>query len=210
MKLNLEEQERIDTLRYFLRDWGKYIVALIAVIIIAYTVDSLWGWYQVRDSSKAAVLYQNFSDALKSNNTKSLYSITDTMENNYAANEYTAMASIMAAKVAKTKDNNVLAEKYLKFVVTNAKNKGLCDVARLRLADVYIDEQKFNLVVPLLMEKHDKNFDALYYSKRGDLYLARGDLTKARDAYKEALKIAGDNQSVAEIIQMRLDVLGNN
>lgn len=210
MKLNLEEQERIDTLRYFLRDWGKYIVALIAVIIIAYTADALWNWYQVRDSAKAAKLYQRFNDAVKSNNNTQLYAIVDTMENNYAANEYTTMASIMAAKMAKTKDNNALSEKYLKFVVTNAKNNGLVDIARLRLADVYIDEHKFNLVVPLLMEKHDKGFDAFYYSKRGDLYLAKGDLTRARDAYKEALKIAGDNQSVAEIIQMRLDVLGNN
>ena len=209
MKLNLEEQERIDTLRYFLRDWGKYIIGLIAVIIIAYVADSLWNWYQVRDSAKAAILYQSFSAEAKNNNTPKVYAIANTMENSYPTNEYTAMASMMAAKIAKDKSENTPAEKYLKFVINNSKNNGLVDVARLRLADVYIDEHKFNLVVPLLMEKHDKSFDALYYSKRGDLHLAKGELNQAREAYKAALKMAGDNQSVAEVIQMRLDVLGN-
>lgn len=206
----MEEQESIDKLRYFLRDWGKYIAALIIVMIIAYVADSAWNWYMAKDALKAASDYQNFTQSVNSKDTNKIYSIANAMESNYPSNEYTAMAGMMAAKIAKSKLNNETAEKYLKFVMINAKNKGLVDVARLRLADVYIDEHKFNLVIPLLMEKHDKNFDALYYSKRGDLHLAQGNLAKARDAYKTALQIAGDNQSVAEIIQMRLDILGNN
>lgn len=208
MRLNLEEQESFDKLKYFIRDWGKYIALFIVAVIIIYAANSGWNWYQNRDSLNAAKSYQAFNSAFDAKNVNNVYSIANSMESNYPRNEYTAMASMLAAKTAKSRADNATAEKYLNFVIDNAKDKGLVDVARLRLADVYIDSHKFNLVIPLLMAKHDKSFDALYYSKRGDLHVAQGHLDEARTAYKAALKIAGDNQSVAQVIQMRLDILG--
>jgi predicted negative regulator of RcsB-dependent stress response len=210
MKFDLEEQERIDKLKYFFRDWGKYILSLLVIIIFAYIADSLWNWQHNRNAIKTALLYQNFNQAVEKNNLNQVYSIVSTMEKNYPSDEYTALASMMAAKLAKNKLENKHAEEYLNFAILHTKDKALVDVARLRLADVYIDEKKFNLVMPLLMEKHAKSFDALYYSKRGDLHVARGELDKARESYKIALKMGGDNQSITDVVQMRLDVLGNN
>ena len=71
-------------------------------------------------------------------------------------------------------------------------------------------QQKFDKAMALLLEKHSPEFDPLYYTMRGDLYVAKGELNKARDAYKEALQKAGQDANTAQGIQMRLDVLGNN
>jgi predicted negative regulator of RcsB-dependent stress response len=210
MRFNAEEQETLDKLGYFLRDWGKYLAAIVVLIIIAYVGDASWNWYQNKDTLKIAATYETFTEKFNAGDTNSVYQIADQMDKNYPSAEYTSMAAMLAAKMAKDKNNSTLAEKYLKFTIDNARDKGFVDIARLRLADIYIDEHKDSLVLPLLMAKHDKSFDALYYSKRGDLHLAKGDKNKARDSYKEALKIAGDNQSVTQVIQMRLDVLGGN
>lgn len=208
MRLNQDEQMSLDALKNFLSDWGKYIALFVAAIIIIYVADSGWNWYQNSSALEAAKHYQEFNTAFDAKNINSIYRIADSMENNYPRSEYTAMASMLAAKTAKSKLDNTNTEKYLNFVINNSKDNGLVDMARLRLADVYIDSKKFNQVLPLLMAKHDKSFDALYYSKRGDLHVAQGNLDEARTAYKTALKMAGDNQEVSQIIQMRLDVLG--
>lgn len=209
MKLNLEEQESIAKLKYFFRDYGKYIALALSVLIIVYVLNSVWNWKQQKDSMLAAADYQNVVVAVATNNASLTNTLTERMMQKYPKNEYTAMALMLASKSAKTTNKNNLAEKYLNFIIDKSKDDGLVNVARLRLADVYIDEHKLSLVLPLLLQKHDKNFDALYYSKRGDLHLAQGKLDEARLAYKTALTMAGDNQEVASLINMRLEVLGN-
>ena len=120
------------------------------------------------------------------------------------------MASMTAAKVAWKKNDLKTAVNLLNWTIANAKDQGLVSVSRLRLADIYIDQGKFDLAMNLMFEKHDPAFDPLYYTKRGDLYVAKGDLNKARDAYKEAIQKAGQDTSMAQGVQMRLDVLGNS
>jgi predicted negative regulator of RcsB-dependent stress response len=118
------------------------------------------------------------------------------------------MGLIVAAKLANDNKDKVKAGAYLKWVIKNSKDKGLAAFAMLRLANIYIDEQKFDLALSTLMQKHEASFDVLFYERRGDLYVARNDLTKARDAYKEALEKAGQDQNTANGIQMKLDVIG--
>ena len=40
------------------------------------------------------------------------------------------------------------------------------------------------------------------------MYIAMGDLNKARDAYKEGLQKAANDPSTQQAIQMKLDVIG--
>lgn len=209
-KFDLEEQERIDRLRYFLRDWGKYVVALVIVLATVYASDVTWSWYKNKDALKIAAIYEDFIAAVNLSKVKTVYMLAEQMENNYPNAEYTAMASMWAAKIAKLNNNPDDAVKYLQFTINNAKDTRLVDIARLRLADVYIDLRKFSLALMLLLEPHDKAFDALYYTERGDLHLANGDINKARAAYKEALQIVSDDPATSQGIQMRLDMLGGN
>ena len=120
------------------------------------------------------------------------------------------MASLLSAKMSWDKKDLSQTAKSLNWIIDNSKDVGMVNTAKLRLADVYIDEKKYDKAIKLLLEKHDPAFDPLYYSKRGDLYVAQGDQDTARDAYKEALKKVGQDSSMSQGIQMRLDVLGNN
>ena len=73
---------------------------------------------------------------------------------------------------------------------------------------MYIDQQKFDKAREMLKIKHDLAFDGLFYEGRGDMYIAMGDLNKARDAYKEGLQKAANDPSTQQAIQMKLDVIG--
>lgn len=207
--LDLHEQEQINTLKYFWRDWGKYIISVLAIAIIAYVSSVVWTSHAQNNANKAALVFDKLTAAVQAKDSITVYKLTDGLIAEYPKVEYTSMAAITAAKVAYDAKNLDKSSEYLNWVVNNSKDKGLVSIAILRVANVYIDQNQFDKALQSLMQNHEPSFDVLFYSKRGDLYVAKGDFTKARDAYKEAIVKAGQDQSTISSIQMKLDVLGN-
>lgn len=206
---NLDEQEQISKLKYFWRDYGKYIIGFLIIVIVAFVSSEIWSYKAKSDSKEAALIYAQLTDAISSNDNNKVYSITDKMETSFPKTEYTVFASLWAAKLAVDTKNTDKAISYINWVIKNAKDKSLVSVAKLRLADIYIDQKKIKEAVDITMEKVDTDFQALFYAKRGDLYLVTNDKAKAIDAYKAALQVAGGDQELVQAVQMKLDVLGN-
>jgi predicted negative regulator of RcsB-dependent stress response len=205
---NLEEQEQIAKVKYFWKDWGLYIAIFIIVLIVGYAGNSAYSWHQQNQASKAAAVYASITTAVTANDSKQVYTVTDDLIKNLPGTEYAALASLQAAKMAFTAKDYALATKYLSWAKDNASDKSLQSIAILRLASVDIDQQKFDDARKLLMTKHDLAFDGLFYESRGDMYIAMGDLNKARDAYKEGLQKAANDPSTSQAIQMKLDIIG--
>lgn len=207
-KFDLYEQEQINKIKYFWNDWGKYIISIFVVIVIAYMANFLWSSHNEKQAFGVAEMYMQFNDAVQSNNNKKAYAITKELEEKYSKNELTILASIRAAAVAYTNKELDVAAKFLVWASEHTADKGLVSVANLRLANVYIDQLKFDKALSVLMEKHEAAFDAAYFSGRGDLYIAKGDLGKARETYKEALQKSSANGGSNELLQLKIDVLG--
>jgi len=207
---DLHEQEQLTQLKYFWRDWGKYIIGILILVFVGYISSVIYGVDAGKKANQAAVIYNQFTDALAvTNNNPAIYKIALQMETQYPKVEYTSMATILAAKQAFKVKDYAAAISYLNFTISNTKDKGLLSIATLRLADVYIDQKKFDKALDILTQNHNDAFSILFYSKRGDLYVAKGELDRARDAYKEALQKAGQDSNVTNGIQLKLDALGN-
>lgn len=206
--LDLHEQEQLSKLKYFWRDWGKYVIAVLAVVFVAYISSVIWENYGASNAVQASAIFEQLNTAIKNKNTSDIYKLTDKLEQSYPKAEYAPMAAILAAKSAYDQKDLAKAATYLNWTIKNSTDKGLASLAMLRLTDVYIDQKKYDLALNTLMQDHEPSFDALFYAKRGDLHLVRGDLAKARDSYKAAIDKAGQDQNMANSIQMKLDVLG--
>lgn len=208
---DLHEQEQLSNLKYFWQKGGKYIVGLVVVAIVAYMVNVGWNMYKNNQSSAAAEIYTQFTEvAAGSRDLDKMLKFTQELQSKYAVTEYSSMASMQSAEAAWKEHKLDIAANLLNWLIDNSKDQGLVNVARVRIADILIDEQKFDKALKQLQQPHDSAFDVIYYMKRGDLYVAKGDLNRARDAYKEALQKAGQDSNVAQEVQLRLDVLGGN
>ncbi|MEN9946736.1 MAG: hypothetical protein RLZZ293_1122, partial [Pseudomonadota bacterium] len=141
--------------------------------------------------------------------TKEVISITDNLVNNFGSTEYAPMAALQTAKMVFSQKDYTKAEKYLLWTKDHSQDSYLQSVAILRLASLYIDQQRFDKARELLRTKHERAFDGLFYEGRGDLYIAQGDLNKARDAYKEGLQKAANDPSTQQAIQMKLEIIGS-
>ncbi len=206
--LNLDEQEQISRLKYFWRDYGKYIIGILIVAIITYSSSELLTWKNQTQSAQAAIIYEQFTVDL-TNNIPNAYKEAEKLQKNFPKNEYTAFATLLVAKTAFTNKELDKASSYLLWVISHSKDNSLVNIAKLRLADVYIDQKKSDEALKIMMEKTTPGFQPLFYEKRGDLYLAIDNKMKARDAYKAALDAASSNQELAQEIQMKLDILGS-
>lgn len=206
--LDLHEQEQVDKLKYFWKDWGKYIILVISLLVIGYVISSAYTWYQQSQAQKAVVVYQTFTEEVADGDNAKAFVTTDKLIADMPKTEYAAMASIGAGKLAFESKDYSKAEKYLNWAKDNSSDKSLQTIAVLRLASVYIDEQKFDKAREMLKTKHDIAFDGLFYEGRGDMYIAMGDLSKARDAYKEGLQKAANDPTTQQSIQMKIDIIG--
>lgn len=207
--LDLHERERVNALKYFWRDYGKYVVGILVVVGIAYVSNVLWVLNSKKQAAEAAVIYAKFTNAIDAKKLTTVFELTNKLEHDFPKVEYAAYASLWAAKVAYTNQNLNLAIQYLKWIIINARDKGVVSLAKLRLADVYIDQKKFNVALDLLKAKADPAFEPLYIAKRGDVYMANGDMNRARTVYKEALQGSVGDQAITQMVQLKLDVLGN-
>ena len=207
---DMRRQEQFGNLKYIWQNFGKYIIGAVIIAFLSYMVNLCFSWHNSNQASKASVIYADLSDAVNMHNKDKALSLTYKLQNEYSGTEYTGLASLLVAKITWESKDLVTTAKLLDWVINNAKDNGLVSVARLRFADVLIEQKKFDEAMQQLQKKHDKSFDALYYIKRGDLYVAKNELDKARDAYKEAQQKSAQDPTMSQGIQLRLDVLGNN
>jgi len=206
---DLNEQQQIDNVKYFWKDWGKYILTIVSVLVVGYIANSAYLWYQQKLARAAAQIYAEVSVALTATDTTKVFKLTDKLIQELPSTEYTPMASLQAAKLAFEHKDYTLAEKYLIWVKDKSSDKSLQSIAALRLASIYVDQKAFDKARLMLKTKHDLAFDGLFYEGRGDMYIAMGDLTKARDAYKEGLQKAASDPITSQAIQMKLDIIGS-
>lgn len=204
-KLDLYEQEQISKIQYFFKDYGKYIISLILIIIISYIASVLWSNKQRTQSLQAGELYSNLLMKIEQNQINDAYNIVNKLDHDYNTQEYTTFADLMMAKIAFNKKDYINAAKYINNVINNSKDKSMIAIAKLRLVDIYIDQNKLDDALKLLAIKQGSDFDVLFYQKQGDIYLLKKDIVKAKDSYNAALQSAGGNQEITSLIKMKMD-----
>jgi predicted negative regulator of RcsB-dependent stress response len=206
--LDLQEQEQIDTLKAWWKDNGTYITVLILVLVVG--VGSWRGlqYYQSTQANDAATLFQQFAEQLDSKDAKRVNDAAAALTDKYASTLYAAKAALAAAQVNQDSKNLPQAKTQLTWVIEHAKESGLKDVARLRLAAILLDEKNYADATKQLEAEHPASFDALYADLKGDVFAAQGKTEEARTAYKLAFDKLGEKSNYRGLVEMKLDGLG--
>src|SRR3989338_9412133 len=206
--LDLQEQEQLDALKAWWKGNGNYLLGALLIAIVAMGGWRGWQYYQNQQSSEAATLYAEFARQLKSGDAKRVNDAAAMVMDKYAATGYSPRAALLAAQVNEQVDEQARAKTQLHWVIDHAEEAGLKDVARLRLAAVLLDEKNYDNALQLLEAKHPASFDGLYADLKGDVLSAQGKNEEARSVYKLAYEKTDANSSYRNLIEMKLDALG--
>lgn len=209
MAYDLEEQEQLEAIKDWWKQFGNMVV--LAVVACALTVTTFYGWryYRHQQSLAAVTLYEQLESAQRANELKRVRDIAAQITGQYGSTAYAGMAALAAARASFTAGDLAAAKTQLQWVIDHAKEDEMRDVARLRLAGILLDEKNYAEALKLAEAKPVEPFSVLYADMKGDILVAQGKVAEARAAYQQALAKSDANQPYHQILQLKLDALGD-
>lgn len=186
---DLEEQEKISELKAWWDRWGT-LLTLLAVLFAVIAVGwRVYNWRMDTQSMQAAELYHTFSEAAATG--KDLDAVQKQaaqIRADFPKSHYAVMAALDAARVLFDGGKFPEAAGELEWVQTHADDTALRDLARVRLAVVLAQQQKYDEAAAKLQPVPASPMLAARFSDvLGDVLAAQKKFAEARDAWKSAL-----------------------
>lgn len=203
----MTEQEQIQQLKNWLKQYGTTILAGISVALVVTVGWHYWQSYQDKKLTHASAVYDEMLALRAQGNASGTLVQAQKLLKNYKRTPYAQMAAFMLARDAVLKKNYADAITQLNWVIDHSKDSSMREIARLRIARILITENKAQEALTFLSNIEDKNFIGLINEIRGDAYLAINDKNAARKAYEQALKELPNAEVTRPILQMKLDNL---
>lgn len=208
MAYDLEEQEQIDALKAWWKQYGNAVVVGVALFVAIVAGMQGWRYYQGRQAAQAAALYESLQGAIGQQNTQKVREIAGQLIEQFPRSPYASRAALAAARTNHEAGDAKSTRAQLQWVLDHSKSDEIRDATRLRLAGALLDEKSYDEALKLLEAKHGTAFDGLYADLKGDVLLATGKQAEALASYKLALEKIDPASAYRGLVQMKLDGLG--
>jgi predicted negative regulator of RcsB-dependent stress response len=208
MAYDLQEQEQLEELKAWWKDYGKLVI--LGITLAALVIAGIQGWryYRHSQSLAAVALYEQLEQAERAGDARKARDIAGEIVARFASTPYGAFAALSAARISFEGGDLAEAKSRLTWVVEHARRDELRDIARLRLAGVLLDEKNYGEALKLVETKPADSMAGLYADLKGDILLAQGKSADARTAYQLALDRSEAGSPYRATLQLKLDSLG--
>ena len=206
--LDLEEQEQLDQLKSFWKQYGNLITWMLIAVLGAYAAWNGWHWWQRDQAVKAGAMYDELDRAAQAGDADKAGRIFADMKERFPRTAFTAQGALLAARTQFEKGQIDNARATLTWVAENAGETEMQSIARLRLAGVMLDEKKYDEALKQLDGATAKEFEALAADRRGDILLAQGKKDEAKAAYTRAWQAMDARVEYRRLIDAKLTALG--
>ena len=207
----LSEEEQWERLKAWLRTNVPFILALAAVMLLAWFA---WGWWKGRldqQALQAGADYERILAAFDAGKTDEALKQIDTLRSEHPKSAYASAADLAAAKVFVLQNDLDKAAQRLERVMNEAPDKTLRPVARLRLARVLLSQGQHDKALATLGTADMGAFQSAFLETRGDVLFAKGDKPAALKDYEASLKLLPANQQgtagVGELLELKINDL---
>lgn len=206
---NIDEQERIDGIKSWWEAHGTTVIIVFSVFVASIGGSQAWQYYTHQQKTQAADLYVLLQQVQESEDPKRINDAAALLMDGYSSSGYAARAAMIAARANFDAGDIKKAKETLQWVIDNAKEPELKDLSRLRLSGLLLDEEKYDEALKVIASKHGEAFDGLYSDRRGDILAAAERIPEARQAYQIAIAKLEPSNNYFNIVQMKLDALGD-
>ena len=214
---DLEEQEQLDELKTWWKMYGNLVTGILVAVALAVAGWQGWNWWQRQQSAQASALFSGLQTAAVQKDAKRARELAGELIDKYSATAYAGMGARLAARTQLDAGDAKNARAQLAWAAENAKDPGLRELARLRLAAVMLDEKAYDEAMKQLAAEPAAAFAPRFAELRGDVFAAQGKIAEARNAYDVALAkfdvLAKDDETrqrsgYKEVVQAKRDALG--
>ncbi len=208
--LDLEEQEQLDQLKHFWKQYGNLITWSLIVVLGAFASWNFYQYYQRSQSTQAAAMYDEVERLVKSADAAKIDRVFADMKDRFASTTYAQQAGLLVAKQYYSVGNMDAAKAALGWVADKASDPGYQAIAKLRLAGVLTESKAFDEALKQLSGTFPVNFDALVADRKGDILLLQGKRKEALAEYEKAFKSFDERTEYRRLVEVKLNALGVN
>lgn len=180
------DREQIETIKRWWNDYGKVLAIAILIGLIIGFGWRYWRQHKLRRASHASAIYQEMATAVSKNDEKMAIIYADKLIQNYANTPYASMAAFLWSSDAVAKKKYPFALAKLQWVIKNSDVAQFRQIARIRSAEILIQQNKAKQALVTLTTVDDKAFAPVIEEVKGDALSAQGDVMAAKKAYAQA------------------------
>lgn len=206
--LDLEEQEQLDQVRHFWKQYGSLVTWVLIAALGAYAAWNGWTWRQRDQAVKAGAMFDELDRAAQAGDADKAGRIFADLRERYAGTAFAQQGGLLAAKLQFDKAQPDLALASLAWVAENAVESEYRSIARLRAAGVLLDQKKYEDALKQLDVVPAAGFEALVADRRGDVLAAQGKKDEAKTAYQKAWAAMDPKVDYRRLIDAKLTALG--
>ena len=198
------DEEQVEALKKWWKDNGQSIVVGIVLGLGAVFGWQAWTQHQDQVASQASLRYEKMAVAIQAGNIESALKQGEKIVAEWPESSYAALASLDMAKIKLSQGDSDAVKKHYEWVLNNAKDPSLKQLARLRMARILLSANNIEGAEVLAAKADKDSYAGEFAALRGDIAKAKKDYAAARTAYMEALN---GNVGNSRLIQMKLDDL---
>ena len=171
------------------------VAFIVGCVGIAFGITQYIEQHYYDAAKNASIAYSDLMEHMQEKEKRSDAMVkAEHLIHHYSKTVYADMTRLMLAEEAYQSSHLPAAEGYLKDVLKNRKGESLGHIARLRLARLLADDQKYTEALAVL-DASSSGFEPLYQTAKGDIYMAMQSIEKANEAYKAAIRAMPEGAS---------------
>lgn len=206
--LDLEEQEQLDQLKHFWKQYGNPITWLLIVVLGAVAGWNFYQYWQRSQAAQAAVMFDELGRSAASGDIAKLDRIFGDMKDRFGSTVYAQQAGLLTAKQHYAVKNTDAASTALKWVADQSTDPGYQAIAKLRLADILVEKKSTDDALKVLGGSFPISFEALVADRKGDILVIQGKSKEAMTQYQKAFDSFGDQTEYRRLVEIKLNALG--
>ncbi|CAG1017041.1 hypothetical protein BURC_01668 [Burkholderiaceae bacterium] len=206
--LDLEEQEQLDQLKQFWKQYGNLITWVLILVLGSFAAWNGWTMWQRDQAVKAGAMYDEIEKTVQGGDADRAAALLASLKDRYPRTAFAQQAALLVAKLQFDKGQLDKTGETLAWVSENAAEDEYKTVARLRLAALLMDQKKYDEALKQLDGASAKEFAALVADRRGDVLLAQGKKDEAKAAYQQAWTTMDSQVEYRRLIEAKLTALG--
>lgn len=207
-QLDLEEQEQLDQLKHFWKQYGNAITWALIAVLTAFASWNFYNYWQRSQANQAAALFDEVERSIQSGDTSKIDRVFSDMKERFAATTYAQQTGLLAAQHFAQAGKPDAAKAALAWVAEKSSDPGYQAIGKLRLAGILMDAKDFEGALSQLGGKFPAGFEPLVADRSGDILALQGNTAKAIEQYQKAYQGFEPSTEYRRLVEVKLNALG--
>ena len=207
-QLDLEEQEQLDQIKHFWKQYGNAITWALIVVLGAFASWNFYQYWQRSQAVQAAALFDEVDRASQSTDLSRIDRVFADMKDRFSSTAYAQQSGLLVARQYVSLGKPDSAKAALLWVASQSSDSGYQAVAKLRLAAIFMDMKDLDSALVQLNGVFPPSFEPLVADRKGDVYALQASKDKAVAEYQKAYRLFDAGTEYRRLVEVKLNALG--